>query len=281
MASVIRSGFGALSEINDLLIRLPESREIKERIVYFGGDIQDVERSMRSTSKRDFLHWSLEATAEIFARKFGRHALVVAVRPSEFYLDSFSVFRNFFACDAHSNPIYSTNTDKAWRQLDRIMGQVRVEVEKVSNISVVGSSWGDLPISLIGFSKGCAVLNQLLHEFVHVNDQSVEKRGELKTPSAVEKIYWLDGGHNGDSDTWITDRTILEAFYEYNKNSSLQLFVHATPYQMEDSRRPHIKRHKLAFCEILKSLGMMLHDQIHFRDQKRSLEIHFEVLTSF
>ena len=143
---------------------------------------------MRSTSKRDFLHWSLEATAEILARKFGRHALVVAVRPSEFYLDSFSVFRNFFACDAHSNPIYSANTDKAWRQLDRIMGQVIFEVEKDSNLSVVGSSWDDLPISLIGFSKGCAVLNQLLYEFVHIEDRSMEKRTELKTPSAVDKM---------------------------------------------------------------------------------------------
>lgn len=278
MASLIRSGFGALSKINDLVIRLPESRIIKERVVYFGGDIQDVERSMRHhVSKRDFVDWSLEATAEILAKRFGPYSVVVIVRPSEYYLDVFSVFRNFVASDEHSNPTFEKDTDKAWRQLDSIMEKVRSEVETAGVVSAFDAH----PITLIGFSKGCAVLNQLVHEFIFIRERTPEKRSDLKTPRAVHEMFWLDGGHNGESDTWVTDPAVLKAFSEYYKNRPMKLFVHVTPYQMNDIKRPQIKRHKLQFCEIVRGLGMALHDETHFQNQKCSIETHFEVLTTF
>lgn len=283
MASLIRSGFGALSLINDLLIRVPESNLIKQRVVFFGGDIQDVERSMRDReSKRDYLHWSLEATAEILANKFGSHALVIVVRPSEYYLDVFSVFRNFVKCDEHSSPIYEMSTNKAWRQMDRIMEKVQTDlVAEKRGFGGLGNTFDSLPVSLVGFSKGCAVLNQMLHEFVFIQEKPMDNRCDLKTPGVVENMFWLDGGHNGESDTWVTDAAVLKAFSDFYKGKLMKLFVHVTPYQMDDPNRPKIRRHKLKFCEIVKQLGMTLHDETHFRDQKRSIETHFEVLTSF
>ena len=229
-----------------------------------------------------FLHWSLEATAEILANRFGPDALVVIVRPSEYYLGSFSVFRNFVGCDQYGNPMFDTDTDKAWQQMDLIVEKVRTEVEADGiGVEGAGSAFDNHPISLVGFSKGCAVLNQLLHEFIFVGKRSNEIRSDLKTPLAVDNVFWLDGGHNGESDTWVTDRPVLEAFSDFYRNKAMKLHVHVTPYQMDDRNRPQIKRHKLKFCEIVTSLGMALDDKTHFQNQKRSIETHFGVLTAF
>ena len=235
-------------------------------------------------SKREFLHWSLEATAEILVNRFGPDALVVVVRPSEYYLDTFSIFRNFVACDQHSSPMFEIDTDKAWQQMDRIMEKVKAEVEAGAiGVEGIGSAFDTHPIALVGFSKGCAVLNQLIHEFTFIRERTsdAEIRSDLKTPLAVDRIFWLDGGHNGEADTWVTDRAVLKAFSDCYQNRPMKLHVHVTPYQMNDPNRPQIKRHKLKFCEIVDSLGMALHDETHFRNQQCSIETHFEVLTAF
>jgi hypothetical protein len=54
------------------------------------------------------------------------------------------------------------------------------------------SSLPKTPVHLIGFSKGCVVLNQLVHELASVeSDQDAQ---ELL--SRVTTITWLDGGNN-------------------------------------------------------------------------------------
>lgn len=60
---------------------------------------------------------------------------------------------------------------------------------------------------MIGFSKGCVVLNQFLYEFQHIKSSDDELKSFI---SKIESMYWLDGGHSGGKNTWITSRTVLE-----------------------------------------------------------------------
>lgn len=63
----------------------------------------------------------------------------------------------------------------------------------------------------MGFSKGCAVLNQFLYEFHYYNDKS-NNDNINNFIKLIKEMWWLDGGHNGSKDTWITDQDILHSF---------------------------------------------------------------------
>ena len=72
-------------------------------------------------------------------------------------------------------------------------------------------------LSLMGFSKGCVVLNQFLHE-IHYHQNLKERDEEIaKFISRIKEMSWLDGGHSGQKDTWITDETILDSFVKTGK----------------------------------------------------------------
>lgn len=74
---------------------------------------------------------------------------------------------------------------------------------------------------LIGFSKGCVVLNQFLHEFHFYQNQKELNNDMGKFISRIKEIWWLDGGHPGKKDTWITDEKILESFIKMGIYSNL------------------------------------------------------------
>lgn len=64
----------------------------------------------------------------------------------------------------------------------------------------------------MGFSKGCAVLNQFLHEF-HYYDKNPNDNPDMNNfIKLIKDMWWLDGGHNGPQDTWITKQNILHSF---------------------------------------------------------------------
>ena len=240
----------------------------------------------RHQSNHRYATWSLEATADILSAKFGPDALVVVVRPSEYYLGTFSIFRNFVASsDSMGSPLFNSNKVTGWRQLELVMEAVREKISEEEVLKLLANchlgSYHETPLTLIGFSKGCVVLNQLLHEFVFMRGLTESDPRKPSMPSNVEEMYWLDGGHNGASDTWLTEEAVIESVAEFYKDKKLELSVHVTPYQMNDARRPHIGRHKAAFCEFVRKHGMILSDKLHFVNQKRTIDVHFEVLTAF
>lgn len=67
----------------------------------------------------------------------------------------------------------------------------------------------------MGFSKGCAVLNQFLYEF-HYYDKNndVDINNFIKL---IKDMWWCDGGHNGSENTWITEQNILQSFAKLSK----------------------------------------------------------------
>ena len=133
----------------------------------------------------------------------------------------------------------------------------------------------DFPIILVGFSKGCVVLNQIVHELsnVTVGDDA----GLRDFVSRISAMFWLDGGHGGESNTWITDEKYLYHLAWHIPS----IKVHVTPYQIDDETRPWIGEEQGLFVEKLRTLGANIKVKKHFQDKEPSLAYHFKLIDSF
>ena len=133
----------------------------------------------------------------------------------------------------------------------------------------------DFPIVLVGFSHGCVVLNQIVHELHDI--LKTEKTGLLKFISRINSIHWLDAGHCGQSNAWVTDERLLGSLAE----TIPRICVHLTPYQIRDKSRAWIGEEQVRFTKILKSRGANIKSQVYFEDQGPSLCNHFKLLETF
>lgn len=172
-----------------------------------------------------------------------------------------------------------------------------------------------LPLTLIGFSKGCVVLNQIIHEltkYFTIPDQP--SSSELTTTDTngatsgaeleasqnpkpmlassvsgpaksdlidflkrIESIYWLDSGHSGEEECWVTDKDLLAILAVLRP----VIHVHVTPHQMKCPQRPWICEEEKLFVSILRELSIDVRETHHFQDERRSLSNHFKVLNVF
>lgn len=133
-------------------------------------------------------------------------------------------------------------------------------------------------LSLIGFSKGCVVLNQFIYEFHYMKTLTPDDSSMMKLVSRIKEMYYLDGGHAGGKNTWITARSLLETLCRLNT----AVHVHVTPYQVQDDHRPWLRKEEKAFTDLLKRLGCNITRTLHSNDSTISnLFTHFEVLENF
>uniref|UniRef100_A0A161MMS5 Uncharacterized protein n=1 Tax=Triatoma infestans TaxID=30076 RepID=A0A161MMS5_TRIIF len=95
--------------------------------------------------------------------------------------------------------------------------------------------------------------------------------------SRISDMYWLDGGHSGGKNTWVTSRSLLETLTRLG----IRVHVHVTPFQINDDRRPWIRKEERSFTEWLKRLGAPLTRHIHFDSLPPSLATHLELITAF
>ncbi|NXK84238.1 CB069 protein, partial [Amazona guildingii] len=134
---------------------------------------------------------------------------------------------------------------------------------------IVPSAVGAASFTLIGFSKGCVVLNQLLYE---LKEAKKDKNTDAFLKN-IKAIYWLDGGHSGGSNTWVTYPEVLKELAE----TGVEVHAHVTPYQVFDTMRSWIGREHEKFVQILEGFGVEVNDQLHFADDAPSLDNHFRV----
>lgn len=101
----------------------------------------------------------------------------------------------------------------------------------------------------------------------------------MKLVSRIKHMYWLDGGHGGGKNTWITARSLLETLCRLG----ICVHVHVTPYQVQDDHRPWLRKEEKQFTDLLKKLGCVgLSRTLHSGDSNMSnLFTHFEVLENF
>ncbi|GAB1605608.1 hypothetical protein Ahia01_000842900, partial [Argonauta hians] len=136
----------------------------------------------------------------------------------------------------------------------------------------------DVPVSIVGFSKGCVVLNQLTHDLTmdqHGANARPETRNFIRS---VRTLYWLDGAHSGRPEkTWVTNTEILQDLAQ----SGIKVSVHVTPYQMEDASRRWIRHEEKDFVGNLRKFHAKVKEKLYFASLPRSIENHFLLLEEF
>ena len=109
--------------------------------------------------------WCLEITCSLLQKKFPNSAIWL-IRPSRMLRSLFSCFHNFVQSSLVGIPTYCS-TYGALPQIERLLLDACKKVHKWGTLKLDVRSAVHLPIVLVGFSKGCVVLNQVLHELVN------------------------------------------------------------------------------------------------------------------
>ena len=289
--------------LNDVLYVEPEncdtkgnncdqSRTDKNRIlVYFGGDVQDLSSNMKlHRDNQKYLRWSLEETASLLSRSYPDNYIMV-VRPNRMERSTFSCFDNFVesnSCGAPTHLTHKTVAEINSNSLCYALLQLKGLVYSVMRLKgLLENEMSPLKLTLVGFSKGVVVLNQILHDLHILN--SVQHEGESKMKDdlsrfsdKIERMIWLDGGHNGGKDTWITDEEVLKTLAT---KTNINIEVKVTPYQVQDNRRPWIGKEEKRFRNILGNKFDLISSKrlirsLHFAEEEANIENHFKILTT-
>lgn len=131
----------------------------------------------------------------------------------------------------------------------------------------------EFSLTLVGFSKGCVVLNQLAYELAGARaDPRVSH-----FVKCVSDMYWLDGGHPGGSETWVTDKRVLKEL----ASSGVSIHAHVTPYEVCDPMRAWVGREHGHFLKTLEEFGARPSKKLHFEHEPPSIENHFRVIQEF
>uniref|UniRef100_A0A8C3THT3 Chromosome 2 open reading frame 69 n=1 Tax=Chelydra serpentina TaxID=8475 RepID=A0A8C3THT3_CHESE len=256
--------------------------------------------------------WSLENIATILARRFP-NSYVWVVKCSRMHLHKFSCYDNFVASNLFGAPEHNSdfgafthlhallvnafsitqNILLSQKSMYNFNKDATIAVCKSKSVPTTNGcpasererNWehsdnsamnfgtpsvtGEASFTLIGFSKGCVVLNQLLYELK-------EAKKDKNTDAFIKNIrafYWLDGGHSGGSNTWVTDPEVLKEFAE----TGIAVHAHVTPYQVFDTMRSWIGKEHKKFVQILEEFGVQVNKLLHFADEVPSLDNHFRV----
>lgn len=274
--------------VNDLLLLRPDTDdqsepEEKERssnrhVVFFHGDIQNFQEEMALQPEgAQWLSWSLEQVAVTLGQRFpNRHIWVV--RASRMYLHKFSCYHNFVESNMFGAPEhfpYSADFG-AFRHLRALLSHGMERAHLPNPLQPEGGA-DSIPsgfsLTLVGFSKGCVVLNQMVYELAGA-------RADPQMSPFVKHItdmFWLDGGHPGGSETWVTDKQVLKELAV----SGVSIHAHVTPYEVCDPMRAWVGREHGHFIKTLEEFGACPSKKLHFEDEPPSIENHFRVIQEF
>ena len=118
------------------------------------------------------MQWSLEETASLLSRSYP-HQLVMVVRPNRMERATFSCFDNFVEsnfCGAPTHLTKSTLKESptyiycyALLQIQALIKNLSRQISNTDNQQHVPETAVNI-ITLVGFSKGVVVLNQVLHD---------------------------------------------------------------------------------------------------------------------
>ena len=218
----------------------------------------------------EWSNWCLENMVTLLRNRFPQCNIWI-IKPAKMLRNIYSSFHNFLQCSIVGTPEYTEQYGAITHLRLLLLDGAKTAAADVSS----------LPVILVGFSKGCVVLNQIVHELDHVlyhtSNDAVESFDDCAFLKLVKEIYWLDSGHNGECGAWMTREKDVKALVSLGA----ELHVHVTPQQVCDPHRVWIGEEHTLFLEELKHLGATVHDRFHFKNKSRSLENHFKILYEF
>ncbi|TKS67547.1 UPF0565 protein C2orf69 -like protein [Collichthys lucidus] len=274
------------SRVNDLLLLRPDTggqtvsgpkeKSGNRHVVFFHGDIQNFQEEMAVQPEgSQWLRWSLEQVALTLGRRFpDRHIWVI--RASHMYLHKFSCYQNFVESNMFGAPEHSPYSPdlSAFHHLRALLSHGMERANLPNPLQPQGDSIpSGFSLTLVGFSKGCVVLNQIVYELSGA-------RADPQVSHFVKRIadmYWLDGGHPGGSETWVTDKQVLKDL----ASSGVSIHAHVTPYEVCDPMRAWVGREYGYFIKTLEEFGACPSKKLHFADEPPCIENHFRVIQDF
>ncbi|CAH8467198.1 unnamed protein product [Heterobilharzia americana] len=305
----IKDCVGSLNKRNDVVF-LGKKTFPTVNLVYFGGDIQDYESNMRQNKfTNQYIKWSLENTAqnlyERFTNQFSQsNPHVWIIRASQWIANSLACYVNFLSFTKSGIPLFENNEIYEYTAVRHLNCLLSNAVKHLSNCeSDVQCQVLNIPLRLIGFSKGCCVLTELIYE-LSVSNDSNETSSHLFSDFTTETneickslshIYWLDSGHPGIHHQWPVSVNYLSLL---KPATCPKIHVHATPYQIMNHSKPQKSADFNRFLDILSQFNLPFTKVLHFMaDTSRisesistesekievncSLERHFEILNQF
>ena len=284
------------------------TRYLIAKLLYYGVlasyPVQDLRAHMEAQYEEisRWKKWSLENTCDLLKGKFPGSAIWI-VRPSRTLRYLFSCFQHFVDSSLTGVPEHDA-THGAIPHLEHLLRDAVHQVHLNEGVAGKEVGWSmstilSLPLVLVGFSKGCVVLNQIIHELgnyvkeegvdshnrkspipgaeiVHKLDHKQVQRGR-DFVKRIKAFYWLDAGHSGTHDTWVTSDELLKTL----SSLGAEIHIHVTPQQVCDPHRPWLGEEQRLFVSKLQQLGANVRETIHFEHDERSLEKHFRVLEVF
>ncbi|KAK9845935.1 hypothetical protein WJX81_006425 [Elliptochloris bilobata] len=153
------------------------------------------------------------------------------------------------------------------------------------------------PVRLLGFSKGCVVVNQVLAEIAYLEGLSDEaaiehlQRSSRGAPDvdlpdmlvfvkAIREVLLLDAGLNCRG-AYLTDPEAAAGLGRWCRRAQLRVSLHGTPRQWGCSARPWIAEEKDRCMALLAAAGVPVKQRLHFAGQEPSLLMHFRILEAF
>ena len=182
-----------------------------------------------------------------------------------------SSYVNFVQSDSVGTPQHYSN-QQSWQHLSHLLKTAAQKLHG-DGLSPNRMFKAEFTLDIIGFSKGCVPLNQLVYDMDGLEDTELAD----SFVGSVGCMYWLDGGHLGDSEMYVSKSSALAALA--SKRVNVQ--VHVTPYTMNMKGRLWMRREYYTFTDKLIKLGADLSKTFHFEGQGSSIENHFRVLQEF
>eukprot|EP00093_Oithona_nana_P013912 13912.XXX_398943_397867_1 [CDS] Oithona nana genome sequencing. len=242
--------------------------------IFFGGDVQNFEKEM--VAHRDhgsYRNYSLENVAQKLSKTAPEGAVAMCIRANRIERSTFSCYDHFVNSNLCGAPDHDRGSSlQAAKHLTRLLQNMDKHLSEPLSC---------LPKTLIGFSKGVVVLNQLLLDWHQLQKMETEHEHLLQFYKSIHTWIWLDGGHNGGQDTWMTSEGPLNTFVN---NSEWNIQIKVTPRQVNDPMRPWIGKEEKKFRSVLKRLledrneSSRLKRTLVFADEEPSILNHFRVI---
>lgn len=280
MVRIVRNVEGLPKRVNDIIYCPPLELDdgTDSTVVFFPGDVQNYPELMECDPENKlYVKWNLMNVACMLQSHYKLYHVVV-VKPSRMESNIYSCYDSFLRCDKFGVPL-DVSYDCAVPHLEALLMNTSthlLEEQTVDVSSLLDNASSDLIdryrwrpnescISLIGFSKGCVVINQIIYELCRDLGSRFLKKN-------INSVSWLDGGHGGSSKAWITEPNVLHTLASF----PWKINVEVTPYQV--GRRDWVKNEENLFSTTLHSFGANIERRLHFASSPPSLLNHFRLL---